>query len=355
MTPPANTNRPNFGRSHEAAADPAIARAVAFLRARQLPNGEFMTLLGQDLRMTNPAFDSSPFITSFVVYALAQLNRALVEDIISNATAFLVSHMEWGGVWRYWSWRQHKHCRLPPDLDDSACISFALKIAGRRPPDNAWAFRGNRDAQGRYRTWLFPRWSNLREPWFLFARAIGFCQARVRCMRVATPPDEDPRFRVMCIDRDDVDPVVNANVVLYLGESTETLPAVEFIIASMRADASAHSLYYQDPLTWSYAIARAYRHAAPRLSVLRESVVNDVTQRAADVNHLNPLQAAIAASALQTFAPESRLIEDLLRLIRDTQRDDGGWDPQAFYNVWGSEELTTGLCLEALARSHGKG
>ncbi len=34
----------------------------------------------------------------------------------------------------------------------------------------------------------------------------------------------------MHIVRDDVDPVVNANVVLYLGESAETAAAIQYII-----------------------------------------------------------------------------------------------------------------------------
>ncbi len=317
---------------------------------RQLPHGEFPTLLGANRTMANPVFDSSPFITSFVVYALSQIERSLVDDVVSKAAAFLVSEMEWGGVWRYWSSRQFKHTRLPPDLDDTACISFALESAGDHPLNNAWAFRANRDAAGRFKTWLFPTWANWREPWFPIARAVGFCQARLRSRRVPAPQDEDPRFRVMHIDRDDVDPVVNANVLLYLGERPETLAAVEFVIASMLDESAARSSYYEDPLALCYAVARAFRHSSPRLGVVRERVVSRVREGAAAVNRLNPLQAALAVSALQAFDQESALAAELLASIRDTQRDDGGWDAYPFYNVWGSEALTTALCLEAWAR-----
>ncbi|MEA2663484.1 MAG: hypothetical protein QOI11_428, partial [Candidatus Eremiobacteraeota bacterium] len=212
-----------------AAFDRAIDRAVAFLRSRQLPHGEFATLLGADRAMSNPAFDSSPFITSFVLYGLTHVDRAPVADMVAKAASFLTSEMEFGGVWRYWSSRQHKHCRLPPDLDDTACISFALKNAGFRPPRNGWAFRGNRDSAGRFKTWLFVTSRNRTNPWFVFARSVGDRQARLRSAKVETPDSEDPRFRVMHIDRDDVDPVVNANAVLYLGERPDTAPAIQFV------------------------------------------------------------------------------------------------------------------------------
>ncbi len=333
------------------APDPAILRAVAFLRSRQLPHGEFVTLLGADRRMSEPAFDSSPFVTSFVLYGLTHLERGSVGDLVAKAVSFLRSEMEFGGVWRYWSSRQHKHRRLPPDLDDTACISFALKSAGHPPPDNGWAFRANRDAAGRFKTWVFVTRHNRLDLRFALARAVGFCQARLRTRSVPAPGSEDPRFRVMHIDRDDVDPVVNANVLLYLGERPDTLPAAALVSETVLDAPAGWSLYYEDPLALYYAAARAFRHSSPRLSRLREHVAARITERAANPERLDPLQAALAASALLTFAPASALAGELVRFIRESQRPDGGWNAYPFYNVWGSEELTTGLCLEVVARS----
>jgi hypothetical protein len=331
--------------------DRAIVRAVAFLRSRQLPHGEFATLVGADRTMANPAFDSSPFITSFVLYGLTHVDRAPVAEIVTRAASFLASQMEFGGVWRYWSSRQHKHCRLPPDLDDTACISYALTSAGVRLPKNDWAFLANRDSRGRFKTWLFPTSRNRGNLWFLFARSVGYCQARLRNAKVETPDAEDPRFRTMHINRDDVDPVVNANAVLYLGERPDTAPAIQFVIDTVLHEPSARSLYYEDPLALYYAVARAYRHSSPRLSVLAEPIVSRMLERGQDPARLNPLQAAMAASALLTFRPAASLDMRLLHLILAAQRGDGGWDAYPFYNVWGSEELTTGLCLEVLARA----
>jgi hypothetical protein len=329
----------------------SIERAVAFLRRRQLPHGEFATMLGADRALSSPVFDSSPFGTTIVISALAQLGRTDAGDMIARAAAFVRSEMEFGGVWRYHSPRQHKHARLPPDLDDTACASHALRLAGSPVPRNDWAFLANRDAAGRFRTWILPSRENRWDARFAFARSLGFVQARVRGSRVPAPASEDPRFRVMQIDRDDVDPVVNANVVLHLCERDETRPAIDFVVGAVLADATPFSIYYQDPLALYHAAARAYRHGATALGVLRRPILERIARRTSPVGALTPLQAALAASAVLAFAPDEPLGGELLRVVRSTQRDDGGWDAYAYYCVWGSEELTTAFCLEALAHA----
>jgi hypothetical protein len=155
----------------------------------------------------------------------------------------------------------------------------------------------------------------------------------------------------MQIDPEDVDPVVNANAVLYLGERSDTVPAIRFIIETVQKKHARWSLYYEDRLALFYAVARAYRHSAPALSVLGNRIADEILERCHQSEKLTPLQAALAAAALLTFAPGSSAAGTLLRLILDSQRADGGWDAFAFYNVWGSEELTTALCLETLALS----
>jgi len=155
----------------------------------------------------------------------------------------------------------------------------------------------------------------------------------------------------MHIVRDDVDPVVNANVVLYLGESDETAPAIQYIIEAVTTRASPFSLYYEDPLALYYTVSRAYRHAAPSLAVLKGAIVEAVAHRGGeDGTYGNPLCAAMAVSVLLTYDACANVVEGCIDYIIKMQRDDGGWNAYAFYNVWGSEELTTAFCLEALCR-----
>jgi hypothetical protein len=221
-------------------------------------------------------------------------------------------------------------------------------------PDNVWVFLANRDDAGCFRTWILPTVRNRWSPRFAFARSAGALQARLRARRTAVPDNEDPRFRIMHIDRDDVDPVVNANVVLYLGERDETRAAIEFVVRTVLAGTTPFSIYYSEPLALYHAVARAFRHGAGSFGVLREPIVERIARRCASGNALTPLQAAYAASVLLTFDRNASLVPDLLHVLRSTQREDGGWDAYAFYAVWGSEELTTGFCLEALARAESK-
>jgi hypothetical protein len=155
----------------------------------------------------------------------------------------------------------------------------------------------------------------------------------------------------MHIDREDVDPVVNANVILYLGERDDTRPAIDFVVSTVLADAMPFSLYYEDLLALYHAVARAYRHGATALGVLRQPILDRVARRTSRPDGLTPLQAALAASAVLTFDPDAPLGRELVRIVRSTQRGDGAWDAYAYYGVWGSDELTTAFCLEALARA----
>ncbi|MEA2991157.1 MAG: hypothetical protein QOD40_77 [Alphaproteobacteria bacterium] len=337
----------------------AIDRGITFLRNAQSPSGEFKTLLGADKQLSNAVFDSSPFVTSFVVYALSHVDGIQVDDIVEQGIAFLRSEMEFGGVWRYYGSRQFKHCRIPPDLDDTACACFALRIHGRRVPSNRWLFRYNRDKTGRYLTWVLTKDESFA-PRFRLARMIGNLQAE-RARRTAPVPTivSDPRLLRTPIDIvpvDDVDPAVNANVILFLGENADTAPAVEYLIDLMRTGVSeSFSLYYKDRLALHYMIARAYLHSAPSLAVVGDRVVGDILARQqANGSFGHALAAALAASALLTFAPRTATLAGIIEFLLSAQRDDGSWPAHPFYSgpteFWGSEELTTGLCIEALAR-----
>ena len=111
------------------------------------------------------------------------------------------------------------------------------------------------------------------------------------------------------------------------------------------------SLYYEDPLALYYAVARAHRHASPRLATLRDTIVDRVRKVGGKRGTFaNPLCAALAASVLLTYESCPKLIAGIIDYVLKMQREDGGWNAYPFYNVWGSEELTTAFCIEALAR-----
>jgi hypothetical protein len=73
----------------------------------------------------------------------------------------------------------------------------------------------------------------------------------------------------------------------------------------------------------------------------------------------NSLQTALAVNTMLNFGVEAAdaLIGRALDYLLDTQSADGSWPSAPYYYggprkavSWGSPELTTGLCLEALSR-----
>jgi len=301
----------------------AIARAIQFLTLAQLPYGEFPSYRFSDpLLRTSGQFDSSPFTTCFVLYALRFVSDPIVECLIRNGVNFFLEEREEPGVWRYWSSR-NAH-RIDADLDDTCCISAELKwhSAGFEIMSNEAVILANRNSAGLFKTWL-------RQP-----------EAN-----------------------NDIDSVVNANVLLYLGERTETTPACSFLnrlIIENREETSYW--YYLDNLALYYMISRAYFNSVQQLNQSKQHIVQrTLARQGPDGSFGGEMFTALALCTLINYGLSNEAVEKALAYLIHTQLKDGSWPPSAFYagppppnahNVWwGSHELTTAFCLEGLARS----
>jgi hypothetical protein len=308
----------------------ASRRGAEFLRRAQLPTGEFRTLLSADPRLlADPVPDSSPFATTFVLQALGELTPAVrqgLEETIAKALDFLAEEQDPEGLWRYWTRSSPRRSLVPPDLDDTSCASWVLARYGRGFKDSRALVAANRDAQGRFLTWVGPAEGD-----------------------------------------NDVDGVVNANVVLYLGIGPETAAACEYLSGLIESpESELGSWYYPDPLALDYALSRAACHGVAPLRSCRERLLTRVSDRCgAGAGHQDPLSAALAAATLMNCEAEVDLLDSQIEIILASQCQDGSWPRLAFYSgprpplprsVWfGSEELTTALCLEAAARYAGFG
>jgi hypothetical protein len=338
----------------------SIERALMFLRDAQLPHGEFKTLLSSDMELSEGAcvFDSSPFVTSLVLYSLSHVTGGAANSLVEKALGFLASEMELGGLWRYYSSRQFKHCRIPPDLDDTACCSYLLHSFGKSVPNNRWILSHLRDERGCFLTWVLPNLRSLSHPRLWFIRLVGELKAHLTLPKMPVEFQNKKRFRLPKdrVPPDEFDPVVNANVILYLGENEDTGAAIRYLIELVEnGNLEGCSHYYPDPLSLHYAIARACLHSAPTLRVLREPLLRDLSARQlSDGSFETPLSTALAVCTMLTFDAALPALKSAIRYLLVSQRPGGFWDRYTFYRgpeeFWGSEELTTGLCLEALAR-----
>jgi hypothetical protein len=158
----------------------------------------------------------------------------------------------------------------------------------------------------------------------------------------------------------DVDGVVNANVLLYLGERSETMPVIEWLLDIVRNGKEAEcDNWYRDPFTFYYALSRC-RHAGMQIfDRVRSQIIANIQQASQSDGRIGEhvLHTALAANTLLNFGECSTLLNNSIAYILSTQREDGSWPSEPYYyggplrvTCWGSEELTTGICLEALAR-----
>jgi len=303
----------------------SIARGVAFLDSRQRSDGELPV-------NASGTPDPAVFPTAVMVHALSWAPGA--QRVHDRALDFLQSEMDPRGLWRHWPARHPHHAIIPPDLDDTACASAALERAGRPLPDNRHRLIGNRTSAGLFRTWVITR-VEARHPITLY----GFFT------RTSAKPF-------------DVDAVVNANVLHYLGPGPHARPVVQFLARALEQGRERQcDKWYENPFVVWYFFSRALSVAAPELRSL-------MLTRLSSAAPSNPLETALMACSL-AYWKEPFEVEAIL----DHQLESGGWPSAALYHGgrarrrdgsfsaphpdtphWGSEELTTAFCIEALSR-----
>lgn len=294
----------------------SVGRGLRFLHDNQLPYGEFRTYASPSIDMRRTYFDSSTFATTFVLYSIARIDHPYVTVMTNNAISFLTEEMRGPGLFQYFTSKNARSIDF--DLDCTACASVALQ---RSHPfiargHNIGHFIENRNGAGLFYTWTG-----------------GATLAN------------------------NVDSVVNANVVLYLGDRDETRNACRYLVDTIRSGHESDSYqYYLDNMTLYYAVSRAYARGTSLLGGAREAVIEKVLHASKDDGSFgNELTTACAVCSLANFEYDGvTRLRDAARYLERQQRPDGSWRRVAMFRgsnlYFGSEELTTALCLEALTR-----
>lgn len=325
----------------------AIVRAIAWLEAAQLPSGELPVFASLDPAMADCAEpDPSVFPTAVAAQALAFCPEAAT--VRDRACRFLLGEMDRNGLWRHWT-RRHPHVRsLPADLDDTSCASAALgdpaPAAANRP-----ILLANRRRDGLFLTWVIPR-----------MRWTGAAHVRAWLPQLAHLPTLFMFFRATSAAPADVDAVVNANSLFYLGGFERREAVVGFLLGVLRSGRETRcDKWYENPFAIWYFLSRALRRAEADAAGL-------LVERLGSATPANALETALAACVrLDWGGSPDEAIEQLLAL----QQADGSWPRAALYHGgrerlrdgsfaprhpdtphWGSEALTTAFCLEALSR-----
>lgn len=332
--------------------DHAIRSGIEFLRAAQLSSGEFATVVAKDENLSVDALpDSSVFATAHIVSSLVGAGCSEALPLVRKAADFLTSQRLPGGFWKFWTRDHPGFAGIPPDADDSSVVCLALQDAGRKVEQNSALLAANHDDQGRFFTWIKLRPSQLLNPRHWSAAALWL------------PPNRgSARFFALGQARpDDVDAVVNANVAGWLAESPAVVSrAVQWVTEVVaRGQEEEADRFYQSRFALYYAIVRG---AARGIGAFKDlhGLMTDRLEKAQDsegrTGH-GPHDTALAAIVLCFSDRRGEPYDRAIKFLLQTQRGNGSWPPLAFYfggrnkvRQWGSAELTTAFCVEALGR-----
>ena len=295
---------------------PALRRAIRYLEASQLPSGQFPSEMCEGPEMSRCRPEAAIFATTFVVGALSWAERVGEAPEVAvprqRALRFLRSQMEPGGLWRYWTAADPMYEEIPPDLDDTSCVSALLHGHGIPFPDNRELIRGFAGKQGLFQTW------------------VGH---------------DEP-----------IDCLVNANVLYYFALRGEELSGVCDEL-SRRAAAGARpgcSAYYEPALAFAYFVTRAAMEGGARC--LQPAV--DSLRRALPSLEVpaDPLDEALALGVAVQLESCGDAERALAARLAAGQRADGSWPARPFFrgpgpSYFGSPALTTAMAAEALAKA----
>ena len=334
----------------------AIVRGLAYLQQHQYPNGEFCCYIAADEPMQGWCItESTVFATMVVATCLLPLAaRPETDAMLTKATNYLQYQMHPGGVWPVFSDRHPWHAIVPYDTDSLAYASALMQARGIDcpRPGNVPLLLANRNRQGLFYTWflLRMRWQPNRTHWRLTAR------------EVLHPITSFFFWRANECTRRDVDMGINANILYYLGDVAATQPIIAELLRVI-AEGREHDCdkWYRNPFTIYYLISRVYRQGVSKLEPARQAIIERILATAQPTGQLGKsvFDTAIAATALLNLGCSAPALEQAVAFILQAQGGPGEWPRWLFYyggpkmlKGWGSEEITTGFCLEALARYH---
>ena len=155
---------------------------------------------------------------------------------------------------------------------------------------------------------------------------------------------------------DNIDCVVNANALLYLGESDQTQSVTNYLIRIITSQIeNKSSIYIPNPLVIYYLVSRTYLNSVPSLIVIKELILTRIiAKQKASGNWGSNLETALAICTMLNFNYYGPEVKQGIQHLLNTQNPDSSWSrfpmflgPAPYY---GSEELTTALAVEALAR-----
>jgi hypothetical protein len=332
----------------------SIRKGIAFLYRHQLHHGEFLNYVSRTEDMTGPCWaESLTYNTSLICYSLSFLSDYReADEMISKSIHFLNAHMQYG-VWNFFSKTNRYFSVLPFDVDSTSLAAAVFRDRGLPHEADALTTKivlANRSRKGMFYTWIVPRISAVYSKLFL---RIG--------VHVLFSPIRHSIFWYLSNCRySNVDAGINANVLFYLKERPETQPVIALIIKVINENReSSCDKWYNNPFVIYYFFSRNYFHGIDKLQPICQPIIDRVVAQAKEDGRLgnNLFETGLGVCVLLNLNFRSAVLEKAVQYIINAQNEYGQWERWAHYSAgdgsnayFGSEEITTALCLEALVR-----
>jgi hypothetical protein len=294
----------------------AAKQGLNFLAQAQQPSGAFTTTRAVKPDMLNAQPFPCVFITPFILHVLEKIDAPI--EMIERGRGYLQATMELGWAWRFYGPGTH----LPLDWDDTACSLVALADPG------VWklALRHRaayRRADGWHWTWML---------------------------------DMAPRDGR--VKKNDIDPVVNANVLFWLARAgvDDKKLARNLQTWVTWGEFLKTTIYYDSPFPFAYCLSRAATDGpVPALNGAVQQVAEGlIALREEQTGWGNALWNALAlVTLLNAGYWEHEVVQLTVERLLEMQQPDGGWPNAPFFPgqpglFYGSRELTTAIALEGL-------
>ncbi len=344
----------------------SVEKGLKFLRDKQLPDGGFACLFSQSENCVADALEefiqgdkkSSLQVETHTIFPATLIGHSLfflkenqeATYILDRIANFLVSNRNPFGIWRHYT-RAHQYERfIPNDLDNSAMASHLLKKLGVETPDNRSLFLANRASDGRFYTWITLRlkWNSNLKYWMTLWREFRH------------PIGQYYFWKIMPCAKKDVDAVVNANVLNYLGESKQTEPVIDFIkkVIEQEKEESCDK-WYGRPILIYFFFSKNMSSENTKLTslkpILRDKILANLNKDGSFFDSV--LDTSLAIIALQNLGYYDNIPPLSVRFLLDSQQIAGSWAKRAIFYAkpdrtaaHGGEEITTAYALQALFR-----
>jgi hypothetical protein len=347
----------------------AIEGGLNFLSQSQLPNGGFSSLfvvankgfipdcLPENMGIEFSAADwkaeadnCSLFPAILIGFSLLHVKyNLLARDLLNGLADFLEGYMKPFGVWQHFT---HGHILYeiePYDVDDTAMASALLQAMGRKVPNNKRVLLRNVNRSGLVYTWLTFRKACIFNPAYLY-----FLLRELR-----HPVKSFFFWKVVEAERGDIDAVVNANVLSYLGVRKDTVPIAQYLAKVIESGQESYcDKWYLNVNTVRYFFSRAIRILSPSLDNLAKTIAVRTLESfsANGTVEESSLDTALAVCTLCNLGWQSKVPAKAVDFLLSCQYASGAWEHRIFYYGgpnrragWGGRELITALCIEALS------